>query len=120
MGPYKTGKARPGSPGGFLLFYAVLEFRDVVQRDPARAALELAPLGRAGACGFGDDGVDALALDLAGDAVVGAGALADATPRSSSCPRRSGSGTFPAVSPPSYGGVVKKKRTADSVESLCV
>lgn len=45
---------------------------------------------------------------------------ADATPRSSSCPRRSGSGTFPSVSPPSYGVVVKKKRTADSLESLCV
>lgn len=43
-----------------------------------------------------------------------------ATPRSSSCPRRSGSGTFPSVSPPSYGVVVKKKRTADSFESLCV
>ena len=47
-------------------------------------------------------------------------AAPDATPRSSSCPRRSGSGTFPSVSPPSYGVVVKKKRTADSVESLCV
>ena len=44
---------------------------------PAGAALELAPLGRAGAGAFGDDGVDAPAFDGSVGAVVGARALAD-------------------------------------------
>ena len=39
--PHITEKARPGSPGGFLLFYAVLEFRDVVREIQPAPLLSL-------------------------------------------------------------------------------
>lgn len=48
----------------------------VVQRNPPGSALELAPLGSAGAAGLRNDGVDA-GLDSALAAVVGAGAGTD-------------------------------------------
>ena len=47
------------------------------------------------------------------------GSDADATPRSSSCPRRSGSGTFPSVSPPSHLVDKKEKMHSGLGWSLC-
>lgn len=49
---------------------------DIVQGNPASSALELAPLGGAGAAGLGHDGVDTR-LDEALAAIVGSGASAD-------------------------------------------
>ena len=56
---------------------AQLDLLGVVQRDPAGAALELAPLGCAGPGALCDDGVGALVADGTVGAVVGAGPLAD-------------------------------------------
>lgn len=85
---------------------ALYPSRWLASSAPGRASLELL--------------VDCGVVDARGPRCRPADLRADATPRPSSCPRRSGSGTFPSVSPPSYGVVVKKKRTADSLESLCV
>ena len=77
----KAGQLPNGKPLGLLSYRAgggVSDLCGVVQRDPAGAALELAPaLGGAGAGALGDDGVDAGRDRVLGDAVVGAGPLAD-------------------------------------------